>query len=69
MEQLNLKLSNPRKINVDGVAGVFKEDYSEAHIFYIGMATQQFDGTWLALANVFGTLCVVEVTITETKST
>ena len=57
MEQLDLKLANPRRINVDGVFG------TDGHILYIGEATQQFNGTWRALANVFGALCVVEVDI------
>lgn len=66
MEQLPLKLSNPRRLNVDRILGAQSRRYKdEYYIQYIGEAVQQFDGTWRCLANVGGALCVVEVSITE----
>lgn len=57
-EQLDLVLSNPRRVSVDGI-----RDAKCDQIECIGEATQQFDGTWRCLANVAGVLAVVEVHI------
>jgi hypothetical protein len=35
-------------------------------IRYVGKAVRAFDGRWLCLANVGGTLCRVEVTVQPT---
>lgn len=59
MEQLELRLINPREVNVDGVM-------DDKGIVFLGKATQQFDGTWRCLANVYGTLCLVEVKVSIT---
>jgi hypothetical protein len=32
-------------------------------VILMGKATRQPDGTWRCLANVFGSLCVVEISI------
>lgn len=57
MEQLQLKLTHPRQINIDGHVD------EKTNIKYFGKATQQFDGTWIALADVCGCFCLVEVKI------
>lgn len=51
----------PREIDVDGMT----DERDGGFIEFYGKATSQPDGTWRCLANVGGTLCVVEVTITE----
>jgi hypothetical protein len=56
MTQLELRLINPKEVNVDGVM-------DSKGIVFLGKATQQFDGTWRCLANVAGALCLVEVRI------
>jgi hypothetical protein len=58
-EQLELRLSNPPTVDVDG-----RFDPKCEEIQYLGRATMQFDGTWRCLANVAGALCLVEVKIT-----
>jgi len=57
MTQLELRLSNPREVDVDGMM-------DSKGVVFLGKATQQFDGTWRCLANVAGALCLVEVRIT-----
>lgn len=52
----DIKSYVPATINVDGLV-------DSKGIQYIGKATQQLDGTWRALANVGGALCLVEVNI------
>jgi hypothetical protein len=50
-------------VDVDGVID------EKNGIIYLGKATRQPDGTWRAMANVGGSLCVVECRITpETKT-
>lgn len=64
MEQLDLKLRNPDRVNVnDMIDERTKNRYGEPSIRYIGEAVQQFDGTYRCLADVRGSLCVVEVKI------
>ena len=58
--QLSFILPNPVTVDIDGRY----DERSDGNVSYIGKATQQFDGTWRCLANVFGTLCLVEVNIT-----
>ncbi len=58
MEQLDLTLKDPPQIDIDRLV-------DSRGIQYIGKATMQADGTWRALANVHGSLCLVEVTITR----
>ena len=55
--QLELRLRNPPSLDIDGYV-------DSRGIRYIGVATQQIDGTWRSLAEVGGALCLVEVTIT-----
>lgn len=64
MKQLPLQLSNPRRVNVDGMIDErTKNRYGEARVRYIGEAVQQFDGTYRCLADVCGSLCLVEVKV------
>lgn len=58
MKQLDLPTG--RRVNLDG-----RQDRRNPGIFYIGEATEFFDGTWRCVANVCGALCLVEVTISE----
>lgn len=55
--QLALKLREPTQLDIDGYV-------DSRGVRYLGKAVQQFDGTWHALADVFGCLCLVEVRIT-----
>ena len=57
MEQLSFHLPNPQRLNIDGIWD------TKTGIMYIGKATQQYDGTWRCLANVYGSLCIVEANI------
>lgn len=58
MTQLELRPSNPKEVDVDGMM-------DRKGVIFLGKATQQFDGTWRCLANVGGALCLVEVKITQ----
>lgn len=48
------------EINLDGVVD------ETTGVRYLGKATRDFDGYWLCLADVGGSLCVVEVTVRPT---
>lgn len=56
-KQLQLKMPIPSVVDVDGI---FDEG---GQIRYIGKAVQQFDGSWQCLADVYGCLCRVEVSM------
>jgi hypothetical protein len=57
MKQLELYPSPLREINVDGMV-------DDNGIQFVGMATQQLDGSWRCLADVGGALCIVKVYLT-----
>lgn len=44
-------------------------DHKSEHISYIGRATLYQSGKWRVLANVNGTLCLVEVRISRKEAT
>jgi hypothetical protein len=55
MKQLHLRLSKPLEFDVDGLV-------DRTHgVKLIGKALEQFDGTYICLADVHGALCRVEV--------
>ena len=56
--QLELRPRDPRRVDVDGVV-----DGRHSGIRFIGEAVEQLDGTFRALADVEGSLCLVEVKI------
>jgi hypothetical protein len=58
MTQLELRLINPRQLDVDGMV-------DQKGVRFLGTATQQFNGSWQCLADVGGALCLVEVKIQE----
>jgi hypothetical protein len=56
----------PETIDVDGVIDERTRDRDGwGHVQFIGKATRQPDGTWRVLANVGGTLCVVECSLRQ----
>ncbi len=59
MEQLPLRLSKPLEFDVDGLVD---RTYG---VKLIGKALEQFDGTYICLADVHGALCRVEVRLTR----
>lgn len=64
MTQLELILRNPKRISVEGMVDEKTKTRDGGYrIVYMGEAVQQFDGTFRCLANVYGALCVVEVSI------
>jgi hypothetical protein len=62
MEQLSFRLPSPPQINVDQLMD------PDRYIIYLGKATLQFNGTWHCLANVYGSLCLVEVTLHQIEN-
>lgn len=58
MTQLSFRLKNPRRLPVDGIV-------DSRGVEFFGEAVEQFDGTWVAVAEVAGMLCLVEVKITR----
>jgi hypothetical protein len=56
MEQLELRLANPREVDVDNMVS--------KGVRFIGKAIEMWDGTWRALADVDGCLCRVELKVT-----
>jgi hypothetical protein len=54
-EQLPLRLTDPKEVDVDGMIS--------KGVVFIGKALQQFDGTYRSLADVDGCLAIVELRI------
>lgn len=59
-EQLELRLY-PEELDVEGL---YDRRYP---IKYLGKARRRNDGKWVCLANVDGSFCLVEVTVTPTS--
>ena len=55
MKQLESQPRDPVEVHVDGM--------EPKGVVFIGKAMQMFDGTWRALADVAGCLCLVELKI------